>query len=58
MLFRSQGQDFECVPIHPIVAETFGLRWYRPDALYRWHGHEWTFKQYMVHYIRWLPYLD
>ncbi len=58
LLRRHQGQDFECVPIHPLVAANLDLRWYDPDALYRWHGHEWTFRQYVLHYIRWLPYMD
>lgn len=58
LLRRHQGQDFECVPIHPLVAEGLGLTWYDPDARYRWHGHDWTFRQYILHYIRWAPYLD
>lgn len=58
LLRHHQGQDFECVPIHPLVAERLGLTWYDPDALYRWHGHEWTFKEYILRYIRWAPYLD
>jgi hypothetical protein len=58
LLRHHQGQDFECVPIHPLVAEGLGLTWYDPDALYRWHGHDWTFRQYILHYIRWAPYLD
>ncbi len=58
LLRHHQGQDFECVPIHPMVAEALGLTWYDPDARYRWHGHDWTFRQYVLHYIRWAPYLD
>ena len=58
LLQYHQGQDFECVPIHPLVAEGLGLSWYDPDALYRWHGHDWTFRQYILHYIRWAPYMD
>lgn len=52
------GQDFESVPIHPTVAERLNLRFYNPNAKYRWHGHEWTFRQYILHYIRWADYLD
>ena len=58
LLQRHRGQDFECVPIHPLVADGLGLTWYDPDARYRWHGHDWTFRQYILHYIRWAPYLD
>ena len=58
LLRHHQGQNFECVPIHPAVAAAFNLSWYDPNALYRWHGHEWTFRQYILHYIRWAPYLD
>jgi hypothetical protein len=58
LLRHHQGQDFECVPIHPLVARSLDLTWYDPDARYRWHGHEWTFRQYILHYIRWAPYLD
>ena len=57
LLRRHTGQDFECVPIHPLVAERLNLRFYDPDAKYRWHGHQWTFRQYIVHYIRWSDYL-
>lgn len=58
LLRHHQGQDFECVPIHPLVADALKLTWFDPNALYRWHGHEWTFRQYILHYIRWAPYLD
>lgn len=51
------GQDFETVPIHPIVAERVGLRFYDPDATWRWHSHRWTFRQYILHYIRWADYI-
>jgi hypothetical protein len=58
LLRYHQGQDFECVPIHPLVAERLHLRFFDPAARYRWHGHEWTFRQYILHYIRWADYLD
>jgi hypothetical protein len=58
LLRHHQGQDFECVPIHPLVAERMQLRFFDPDARHRWHGHEWTFRQYILHYIRWADYLD
>ena len=40
-----------------LVAERLGLTWYDPDQRYRWHGHEWTFRDYLLKYIRWEPYL-
>jgi len=52
------GQDFECVPLHPLVAERLALQFHDPNRLYRWHGHEWTLRQYILRYIRWAPYLD
>ena len=57
LLRRHTGQDFECVPIHPLVAERLNLRFFDPDATYRWHAHAWTFRQYILHYIRWADYL-
>jgi hypothetical protein len=33
------------------------LRFHDPDATYRWHGHHWTFRQYILHYMRWADYL-
>jgi hypothetical protein len=51
------GQDFECVPIHPLVAERLDLRFFDPNATYRWHAHAWTFRQYILHYIHWTDYL-
>ena len=57
LLRRHTGQDFECVPIHPLVAERLNLRFYDPGATYRWHAHAWTFRQYILHYIRWADYL-
>jgi hypothetical protein len=58
LLRLHDGQDFECVPIHPLVAERLRLRFYDPNARYRWHAHEWTFREYILHYARWAPYLD
>jgi Polysaccharide biosynthesis enzyme WcbI len=58
LLRHHTGQDFESVPIHPLVAERLHLRFHDPDATYRWHAHEWTFRQYILHYIRWTDYLE
>ncbi len=57
LLRHYRGQDVEMVPVHPLVAEQLDLSWYNPDQRYRWHGHEWTFRDYILKYIRWEPYL-
>ena len=57
MLRDYRGQDTEMVPVHPLVAARLGLAWYEPDRTYRWHGHEWTFREYTLKYIRWEPFL-
>ena len=43
----------EEVPIHPAVAEHFGLTWWNPDMAYRWHGNRLTLKDWILDYIRW-----
>ncbi len=53
MMRDHRGHDLSCLPIHPLVAERLRLKFYDPDARYRWFGHEWTFKEYTVNYIRW-----
>ena len=57
LLRRYRGQDVEMVPIHPLVAERLELTWYDPDERHRWHGHAWTYREYLSKYIRWEPYL-
>ena len=57
LLRLHNGQDFESVPIHPLVGERLQLRFYDQNARYRWHAHEWTFREYILHYARWAPYL-
>ena len=52
------AQDLEVTPLHPLVAERLGISYYDPDARYRWHGHEWTFREYILKYIRWEPFLE
>jgi len=39
------------LPIHPIVAETLGLRFWQHDLLYQWGPERWTFYDYMERYI-------
>jgi hypothetical protein len=58
LLRRHRGQDLEVVPVHPLVAERMGLRYYDTEARHRWHGHEWTFREYTLNYIRWAPFLE
>lgn len=58
LLHRHCGQDFECVPLHPLVAERLKLRFFDANARYRWHGHLWTLRDYLLHYVRWAPWLD
>ena len=53
-----RGQDIEVVPIHPLVAERLELSWYDPNELHRWHGHRWSYREYILKYIRWEPYLN
>ena len=38
-------------PIHPVVAEHFGLRFHSEGMRYRWFGQQWTFREYMARYI-------
>ncbi len=53
----NHGQDIEVVPVHPLVAERMGLTWYEPEARHRWHSHAWTYREYILKYIRWEPFL-
>jgi hypothetical protein len=53
-----RGQDLEVTALHPLVAERMGIEYYEPDARHRWHGHEWNFRDYILKYIRWEPFLD
>lgn len=39
------------LPIHPVVAETLGLRFWQHDMQYRWYTQSWTFYDYIRHYI-------
>lgn len=42
-------------PIHPIVAETFGLEWWSPDMLYNWGGEHMSYEQLIRSQIDWRP---
>lgn len=58
LLRDHQGQDLEVVPLHPVVAERLEISYYDQDMKYRWHGHEWSFREYILNYIHWEPYLE
>jgi hypothetical protein len=58
LLRYNEGQDHETVPVHPLVAQRLQLRYFDPDARYRWHAHDWTFKEYIIRYINWATYMD
>jgi len=51
------GMEWATVPIHPLVGERLQLSYYDPDATYLWYSHEWTFRDYIISYIRWAPYV-
>ena len=45
------------LPVHPRAARHFGLSWWDPDMRYRMLGTHFTFREYIVRYIRWSPWL-
>ena len=51
------GYDMEECPIHPLVANHFQLGWYDPQGLYRHHSNAFTYRDYIIHYMRWAPHL-
>lgn len=53
----NHGQNIEAVPVHPLVAERLRLDWYDPNERHPWHSHAWTYREYMLKYIRWEPYM-
>jgi hypothetical protein len=38
-------------PIHPVVAEALGLKFWQTDFAYRWQTQHWTFYEYIQRYI-------
>ena len=38
------------VPVHPSVAQRFGLAWYSPDDVYRYHSEQLTAREYFLRY--------
>jgi capsular polysaccharide biosynthesis protein len=47
----------EEAPVHPAVAEYFGLRWWRRDHRYLWMGQGRTFDQWIDWYLSYVPAL-
>jgi hypothetical protein len=43
--------------VHPVVARHFDLTWWRDDLRYRLSGDRPTFREYIIDYIRWRPWL-
>lgn len=38
-------------PVHPMVADAYGLAWCDADRTWRWYDQEWTFFEYIERYI-------
>lgn|SRR5690348_12052955 len=57
LLRHHEGDDYEMVPVHPLVAERVGLDYYDPNERHRYYGHRWTHKEYILNYIHWAPYI-
>jgi hypothetical protein len=53
-----RGVDTFSQPIHPYVADKLGLKWYDPNATYRWFMHNWTFREWVVRCTRLAPYIS
>ncbi len=45
------------LPVHPRVGRHFDLQWWSPDMRYRMLGNDFTFRDYLIRYIRWSPWL-
>lgn len=45
------------LPVHPRVARHFGLQWWSADMRYRMLGNDFTFREFILRYIRWSPWL-
>ncbi len=52
--WRAEGR---ALPVHPRVAWHFGLNWWSPDMRYRWQNNDFTFREHIIRYIRWSPWL-
>jgi len=54
---RNWSASRQELPVHPRVAAHFGLAWWSPDLRYRIHGNRFTFRDYIIRYIRWSPWM-
>jgi hypothetical protein len=57
LLTGYEGLSDMQAPIHPYVAKNFELKWINDNTKYRNNNYEWSFKQYILNYIRWLPWI-
>jgi hypothetical protein len=46
----------EEVPVHKRVASHFNLAWWSPGMKYRWMNNEYTYRDYVLDYIRWVQW--
>ena len=51
------GYDMEECPVNPLVAKHFELEWCDPDGPHRHYFNAFTFKDYIVRYMRLDPYV-
>lgn len=58
LLTGYEGDATIQTPIHPEIAKIHGLSWVTPETTYRIGCNEWTFKQAMIAYLRWSPWLQ
>ncbi|MFC0409733.1 WcbI family polysaccharide biosynthesis putative acetyltransferase [Roseomonas elaeocarpi] len=56
LLSGHDGQTYSQMPINPLVAEAFGLHYGDAASRIRLNNNSWTFRDYVVNYIRWRPY--
>lgn len=54
MGWRAYNRAF---PVHPRVARHFGLTWWSPDMTYELGRNDFAFRDYMIRYMRWSPWL-
>jgi hypothetical protein len=58
LLRNHRGVDHISQPIHPFVAEKLRLKWYDPNATYRWFMHDVSFREWVVRCARLAPYVS
>ena len=56
-LTRGYVGSREELPIHPTVARHFQLRYWTEDMAWRWFDNRLTFRDYILNYIRWVPWM-